>query len=147
MGGGFAGVGAATKLAEAPVDVVLVDANDYHTFQPLLYQVATGLMETPAIAHPLRDLFHDQPNVHVRQATVSGIDRANRRVEFEDMDALSYDYLVIALGARVNFFGVDGADEHAIRCTPSRTRYASRNTFSGAGRRPTETRRSSRTAR
>ena len=114
LGGGFAGIGAAKKLADAPVDVVLVDANDYHSFQPLLYQVATGLMDTPTIAHPLRDLFHDQPNVHVRQATVSGIDRANRTVEFEDMDALSYDYLVIALGARVNFFGVGGADQHAF---------------------------------
>jgi NADH dehydrogenase len=93
---------------------VVVDKNDYHSFQPLLYQVATGLLDTPTIAHSLRDLFHDEKNVIVRQATVSAIDRENRRVEFEDLEPLAYDYLVLALGARVNFFGVEGAAAHAF---------------------------------
>ena len=63
LGGGFAGIGAARKLKKADADVVLVDEHDYHTFQPLLYQVATALLEIPACGHPLRDLFHEQPNV------------------------------------------------------------------------------------
>ena len=71
LGGGFGGIGAARKLKGADVDVVLVDRHDYHTFQPLLYQVATDLLETSAVGHALRDLFHDQPNVTVHQATVA----------------------------------------------------------------------------
>ena len=114
LGGGFAGVGAAKKLVNADVDVVIVDKNDYHSFQPLLYQVATGLLDTPTIAHSLRDLFHGDENVTVRQATVSAIDRENRRVEFAGLEPLTYDYLVLALGARVNFFGVEGAAAHAF---------------------------------
>ncbi|MGZ6029741.1 MAG: NAD(P)/FAD-dependent oxidoreductase [Myxococcaceae bacterium] len=114
LGGGFAGIGAARKLKDADVDVVLVDKHDYHTFQPLLYQVATDLLETSAVGHPLRDLFHDQPNAAVHQATVTGIDLAQRTVRFKEMTPISYDYLVLALGAEVNFFGVTGAAEHAF---------------------------------
>src|SRR3954454_6996326 len=110
LGGGFAGIGAARTLKKADVDVTLVDANDYHTFQPMLYQAATGLVENAVVAHPLRDLFHEQPNVHVRQARATSIARDERQVAFADMAPLAYDYLVVALGARVNFFGVDGAD-------------------------------------
>jgi NADH dehydrogenase len=114
LGGGFAGIGAAKKLKDADVQVTLVDANDYHTFQPMLYQAATGLVENAVVAHPLRDLFHDSPNVHVRQATVAGVDREAQEVTFADMAPLRYDYLVVALGARVSFFGVEGAPEHAL---------------------------------
>jgi NADH dehydrogenase len=114
LGGGFAGVGAARKLKRAAVDVVLVDAHDYHTFQPLLYQVATGLLETSAVGHPLRDLFRGQPNATVRQATVTGIDLVRRELRFAEMAPLTYDYLVLALGARVNFYGIAGAAEHAF---------------------------------
>jgi NADH:ubiquinone reductase (H+-translocating) len=114
LGGGFAGVGAARKLRRADVDVTLVDKHDYHTFQPLLYQVATDLLETAACADPLRGLFHEQPNVAVHEATVTGIDLATREVQFAEMGPLSYDYLVLGLGAGVNFFGVEGAEEHAF---------------------------------
>ncbi len=114
LGGGFAGIGAARKLKDADVDVTVVDANDYHTFQPMLYQAATGLVENAVVAHPLRDLFHDHPNVHVRQARVTSVSRAERQVAFSDMAPLEYDYLVVALGARVNFFGVEGAADHAF---------------------------------
>jgi NADH:ubiquinone reductase (H+-translocating) len=114
LGGGFAGIGAARKLADADVDVVVVDRHDFHTFQPLLYQVATDLLEIDAVGHPLRDLFHDQPNASVHQATVTGIDLDKREVTFDDMKPLSYDYLVVALGAVVNFFGTEGAGEHAF---------------------------------
>ncbi len=67
LGGGFGGIGAARKLKDADADVVLVDKHDYHTFQPLLYQVATDLLEQAAVGHPLRDLFHEQPNVAVHR--------------------------------------------------------------------------------
>jgi NADH dehydrogenase len=114
LGGGFAGIGAARKLKDAEVDVVVVDKHDYHTFQPLLYQVATDLLERSAVGHALRDLFHDQPNAAVHQATVTAIDLEKREVSFAEMPALSYDYLVLGLGAEVNFFGTPGAAEHAF---------------------------------
>jgi NADH:ubiquinone reductase (H+-translocating) len=114
LGGGFGGLGAARKLAKSEVDVVLVDANDYHTFQPLLYQVATDLLERSSVGHALRDLFHDQPNARVHLATATAIDPEHKRVDFDEMAPLDYDYLVLALGAKVNFFGVGGAAEHAF---------------------------------
>ena len=114
LGGGFGGIGAARKLKDADVDVVLVDRHDYHTFQPLLYQLATDLLETAAVGHALRDLFHDQANAVVHQATVTGIDLAGREVQFAEMAPLAYDYLVLGLGAQVNFFGTEGAVEHAF---------------------------------
>src|SRR5262245_1781088 len=80
LGGGFGGVGAARTLKQADADVVVVDEHDYHTFQPLLYQVATGLLGDSTVGHPLRDLFHDCPNVVVHQAKVTGIDLAGREV-------------------------------------------------------------------
>ena len=114
LGGGFAGIGAAHKLKKSDADVVVVDKHDYHTFQPLLYQVATCLLEQPAVGHPIRDLFHKQDNVRIHQDEVTAIDLDARRVEFAELEALGYDYLVLGLGAEVNFFGVDGAAEHAF---------------------------------
>ena len=114
LGGGFAGIGAAQKLRKSDAEVVVVDKHDYHTFQPLLYQVATGLLEQPAVGHPIRDLFHKQDNVRVHQDEVTAIDLESRRVEFAELDPLAYDYLVLGLGAEVNFFGVAGAAEHAF---------------------------------
>jgi NADH:ubiquinone reductase (H+-translocating) len=114
LGGGFAGIGAARKLKDADVDVVVVDKHNYHTFQPLLYQLATDLLETTAVGHPLRDLFQEQPNAVVHQATITAVDLDERQVQFEEMEPQSYDYLVLALGATVNFFGTEGADEHAF---------------------------------
>jgi NADH:ubiquinone reductase (H+-translocating) len=114
LGGGFAGIGAARALAKTDADVVVIDKHDYHTFQPLLYQVATDLLEPSAVGHPLRDLFHEQPNVRVHLDAVTGIDLDRREVEFAEMKPLAYDYLVLALGAEVNFFGASGAPEHAF---------------------------------
>ena len=114
LGGGFAGIGAAQKLHKSDVDVVLVDKHDYHTFQPLLYQVATGLLEQPAVGHPIRDLFHDQDNARFHTDRVTAIDLDAREVQFAELEPLTYDYLVFGLGAEVNFFGVPGAAEHAF---------------------------------
>jgi NADH dehydrogenase len=114
LGGGFGGIGAARKLAKSPVDVVLVDRHDYHTFQPLLYQLATGLLEQSAVGHSIRDLFHKQDNVRIHQDSVVSIDLDAREARFEESAPQSYDYLVLALGAEVNFFGVEGAAEHGF---------------------------------
>ena len=114
LGGGFGGVGAAQKLGDADADVVLVDRHDYHTFQPLLYQLATGLLEQTAVGHSLRDLVGHQDNTVVHQGTVSAIDLEKREARFDDLEPITYDYLVLGLGAQVNFFGTEGASEHAF---------------------------------
>jgi NADH dehydrogenase len=114
LGGGFAGMGAAVRLKDANADVVLIDKHDYHTFQPMLYQVATDLIATEEVAHPLRDLNRKCKNLTIHRATVTKIDLANRQLEFKEMGPMSYDYLILALGAKVNFFGVKGAEENAF---------------------------------
>jgi NADH dehydrogenase len=114
LGGGFAGVGAAQKLEHADAEVVLVDRHDYHTFQPLLYQLATGLLETTAVGHSLRDLLSRHENTVLHKAQVTAIDLEQRTVEFDEIAPISYDYLVFGLGAEVNFFGTAGAPDHAF---------------------------------
>src|ERR1700761_7173588 len=114
LGGGFAGVGTAQKLEHADADVVLVDRHDYHTFQPLLYQLASGLLETTAVGHSLRDLVGDQKNVTVHNATVTGVDLGAREALCALLPPIAYDYLVFGLGAEVNFFDTEGAAEHAF---------------------------------
>jgi NADH dehydrogenase len=113
LGGGFAGVGAAQRLRRADAEVVLVDRHDYHTFQPLLYQCATGLLEQTAVGHSLRDLVQGQANTTVRKTDVTAVDLERREVRFAELEPLTYDYLVLGLGAEVNFFGTEGA-EHAF---------------------------------
>ena len=114
LGGGFAGVGAAQELKKAGADVVLVDRHDYHTFQPLLYQFATGLIEQTAVGHSLRDLLARHDNTVIHKASVSKIDLEARTVEFDEIAPISYDYLVLGIGAEVNYFGTAGAPEHAF---------------------------------
>ena len=114
LGGGFAGVGAAQKLEHADADVVLVDRHEYHTFQPLLYQLATGLLEVTAVGHSLRDLVGHHDNTTIHRGTVSSVDLAAREARFEDLPPMTYDYLVLGVGAEVNFFGTKGATEHAF---------------------------------
>src|SRR5262252_1182709 len=100
LGGGFGGVGAAQKLKDVDAEVVLVDRHDYHTFQPLLYQLATGLLETTAVGHSLRDLLEGHANTTLHQATVTGVDLDARKVSFDRLAPMTYDYLVFALGAQ-----------------------------------------------
>jgi NADH dehydrogenase len=114
LGGGFGGVGAAQKLKDADADVVLVDRHDYHTFQPMLYQLATGLVETTAVGHSLRDLLEEHKNTTIHQVSATAVDFDAREVQFDGIDPITYDYLVFALGAEVNFFGTEGAAEHAF---------------------------------
>ena len=114
LGGGFAGIGVAKELAKAEVEVVIVDEHDYHTFKPLLYQFATGLLEQTAVGHQLRDLVKKQENTRVHNDTIEAIDLEARQVRFGELKPLSYDSLVLAVGAEVNFFGVQGAIDHAF---------------------------------
>ena len=114
LGGGFAGVGALAELAKAPVRVTLIDRNNYQMFQPLLYQVATDVLSPDEVGFPLREKLHGHPTWTFHRTAVTGIDLGARRVTVERMEPIGYDYLVIAVGAMVNFFGTKGAAEHAL---------------------------------
>jgi NADH dehydrogenase len=81
LGAGFAGLGAAEKLRKTPVDVTLIDKHNYHTFQPLLYQVATNLLDVATVGSPIRDAIHEQDNLAFHQTAVRGIDVDARQVQ------------------------------------------------------------------
>lgn len=106
IGGGFAGLWAVRALAKEPVDVLLIDRNNHHTFQPLLYQVATAGLAAPSIAAPLRHILRQQENVTVLQAKVDGIDAAAREVHTAGQRH-AFDYLLIASGVSHAYFGRD----------------------------------------
>lgn len=114
LGCGFAGLNAARRLQNEDVDVLIVDRNNYHKFQPLLYQVATAGLEPDEVAHNIRDIFRGQDNVNVRLGTVSGLDLDKKEVRFVKGPVEPYDYLIVGIGATTAFFGVDGASEHAF---------------------------------
>jgi NADH dehydrogenase len=114
VGGGFGGLACAKRLRRAPVDVVLLDRRNYHLFTPLLYQVATALLNAADIAYPLRTVFRKTPNVHVRQVRVDRVDVTRRRVHTSSGADLAYDYLVLATGSENNTFGNQALAEHSI---------------------------------
>jgi NADH:ubiquinone reductase (H+-translocating) len=114
LGGGLAGVACARGLGDGGVDVTLVDRNDYHQFQPLLYQVASSQLPAEDIARPHRTIFKDQPTVQVVNAAATGIDLAARTVTLADGTVLHGSHLVLAAGAQPNFFGIPGAAENAF---------------------------------
>ncbi|WP_308993537.1 NAD(P)/FAD-dependent oxidoreductase [Mariniflexile litorale] len=104
IGGGFAGVALAKKLSKQEVQVVLLDKHNYHTFQPLLYQVSTGGLEPDSIAYPIRKILKDFPNFHFRLANVEEINTLENKV-LTNIGELKFDYLVVASGAETNYFG------------------------------------------
>jgi NADH dehydrogenase len=114
VGGGFGGLACARKLDGEPVDVVLLDGRNYHLFTPLLYQVATALLNPSDIAYPFRARFRRSRNVRFRQERVAHVDVAGKRVRTFEGDELSYDYLVIATGSENNYFGNEALAEHTI---------------------------------
>ncbi len=114
VGAGFGGLEVAEHLAHVAVKVTLIDRHNYHTFQPLLYQVATSLLNAEDVGAPVRSMFRHQDNVTFRMATVSGVDVAGRTIQLEDGNQIAYDYLVLAGGATVNYFNTPGAAEHAF---------------------------------
>jgi NADH:ubiquinone reductase (H+-translocating) len=104
IGGGFAGITLAKKLKNKNIQVVLIDKHNYHTFQPLLYQVATGGLEAGSIAYPIRKVIQECDDFYFRLTAVKEIDTVNQKIISEIGD-LSYDYLVIATGSKTNYFG------------------------------------------
>ena len=105
LGGGFGGLYAAQKLRRAPVDVTLVDRRNFHLFQPLLYQVATGGLSPGDISSPIRRALRMQRNARVLLGEAVGVDAAQRFVELRDGERLPYDTLIVATGARHHYFG------------------------------------------
>ncbi|MGO4250401.1 NAD(P)/FAD-dependent oxidoreductase [Paenarthrobacter sp. RAF54_2] len=114
VGAGFAGVAAAKKLGRKGVRVLLIDSNNYHQFQPLLYQLATSQIGVSAITRPLRSVFRRYKTVKVLTASIASIDAAQRSVTTADGVTLRAEILVVAVGAVPNFFNTPGAEQHAF---------------------------------
>jgi NADH dehydrogenase len=113
VGAGFGGLETTYQLKGAPVTITLIDRRNHHLFQPLLYQVATASLATSEIAWPIRHLLRDRPEVTTLFATVTGVDATNRCVLLEGGDAVPYDTLVLATGARHTYFGHDEWEKFA----------------------------------
>ena len=113
VGGGFGGIELAKKLKNKPFQVVMLDKHNYHTFQPLLYQVATGGLEPDSIAFPLRKIFKGQKNFIFRVTKVTDIIASENSI-LTDIGKISYDYLVVATGSTSNFFGNKEIEENSM---------------------------------
>ena len=113
IGGGFAGIEFIKELDEERYDLVLLDRHNYHTFQPLLYQVATAGLEPDSIAQPLRKLFAGRKNFQFRVANVEKVDTATK-VVYTDLGAIDYDMLVVANGTKTNFFGQESIRQNSF---------------------------------
>jgi len=114
VGAGFAGLEAAKTLKGKPVQVTLIDRNNYHKFQPLLYEVAMAGLEPDDIAHNVRSVFQGCENVRFCLGTVVDIDREAQQVHLAEADAVSYDSLILAAGAASTDFGIPGVEEHGF---------------------------------
>jgi NADH dehydrogenase len=113
VGAGFGGLRAARALRRAPVQVVLLDRNNYHLFQPLLYQVATAGLEPEEIAKPARAILRGQKNFDFRMVEVTRVDFAAKRLE-TSAGPIVYDFLVLAPGGETNFFGLESMQRHGL---------------------------------
>lgn len=111
IGAGFAGLRAVQNLAKIEADILLIDRNKYHTFVPLLYQVATGFIAPETVAYPIKKYLRNCSNARFLQAEVLAIDFTRKVIE-TDRENITYDYLVIATGSQTKFLGVEGAPEH-----------------------------------
>ncbi|MEM8727244.1 MAG: NAD(P)/FAD-dependent oxidoreductase [Chlamydiota bacterium] len=107
IGGGFGGINCVQTLKKTNLDLLLIDKKNHHLFQPLLYQVATAALSPADIAAPLREIFANQTNATVIMGTVESIDKKKRQIALVNGDRISYDYLVVAIGARHSYFGND----------------------------------------
>jgi NADH:ubiquinone reductase (H+-translocating) len=114
IGGGFGGLSAVHALRKAPVDITLVDFHAYNTFQPLLYQVATAGLNPGDITYFLRSMSARQSNIRFRKGEVVKLDPDRQTVAIDTGETLAYDYLVVASGVTTNWFGIPGAEEHAL---------------------------------
>jgi NADH dehydrogenase len=113
IGGGFAGLNLAKSLKRKGMQVVMLDKHNYHTFQPLLYQVATAGLEPDSIAYPIRNIFRSVPNFYFRMAKAEKID-ANNKILHTDIGILNFDKLVIATGSETNYFGMDEIEKMSM---------------------------------
>jgi NADH dehydrogenase len=109
IGAGFGGLAAARALGKVAVDVTLVDQHNFHLFQPLLYQVASSLLDPSEIAYPVRAAIRRRHNVDFRLATVEAVDMASRRV-LTSTGELEYDHLIVAAGGVTNYYGISGVE-------------------------------------
>jgi NADH dehydrogenase len=114
VGAGFAGVACAKELAKHDIPVTLIDRHNYQQFQPLLYQVATAELGTTDVARPIRAIFAKAPTVKMRQLEVTKIDPETKTVTTGDGQTFTGDYLIVAAGARPNFYGTPGAEKHSL---------------------------------
>ena len=113
LGGGFGGLGAARALRRAPVEVTLIDRRNFHLFQPLMYQVATGSLSPGEIAAPLRSILSKQKNVRVLLGEAVDVDPASRTVILADGGRFEYDTLIVATGSETSYYGNDDWKEWA----------------------------------
>ena len=113
IGGGFGGVEVARRLKDKEVEVLLIDRDNFHTFQPLMYQVATGTLAADAISFPIRKMFKGQQNFRFRMAEVTAIDAAQKTIQ-TSVGEYDYDYLVVATGATSNFFGNKQVEQNSL---------------------------------
>jgi len=130
IGGGFAGLELVKSLSNANVQVILIDKQNYHTFQPLMYQVATAGIEADSIIHPFRKIFGSQQNFYFRLAEVERIKPELKVVE-TSIGLIRYDYLVIATGATTNYFGDEQMADKAIAMKSVEDAITLRNTILG----------------
>ena len=107
IGGGFGGLNVIQPLRKANLDILLIDKKNHHLFQPLLYQVASAALSPADIATPLREILSTQKNTAVIMGTVEKIEKENKQLILANGDIVSYDYLVVAAGARHSYFGND----------------------------------------
>ena len=112
LGGGFAGIECGKALAKVDADILLIDRQNHHLFQPLLYQVASAGLAAPEIAHPIRSIFNDQDNITVRMEEVTSVDLEARQVKTTE-DNIDYDFLVMATGVKTGYFGNEEWEKHA----------------------------------
>lgn len=153
IGAGFGGLAVVERLAGAPVDITVIDRNNYSTFQPLLYQVATAGLNSADVAYPIRSALRDHPRVDFRWAEVNGVDWDTRTLKVVDQGqvagevqqaSMPFDQLVVAAGGATQFFGVEGAAEHSLPLYALRGAVALRNhvlrEFEAAAARPDDVR-------
>lgn len=113
VGAGFGGLRAAKALAKAPVNVTLIDRNNYHLFQPLLYQIATAGLSSDEIAHPIRGILRKQENLSFVMGEVTSLDLKERKI-ITQQTTLLYDYLILAVGSETNYFKNESLEEHSF---------------------------------
>src|SRR5512143_4269350 len=126
IGAGFGGMEAARRLADAPVRITLINRENYHLFQPLLYQVAIAGLVPSQIAYPVRTIFRGQKNFAFEMGTVTGINFDERFVRMNG-SAMAYDYLIMAAGGETNFYNLRSIEENAFQLKGIDSAVATRN--------------------